>query len=120
MPRAVHRVSSKNRKKKVLKAAKGYRGGRSKLYRTAKETALRAGAYAYRDRKVKKRSFRSLWIVRINAACRAHGVKYSEFIKVLDTEKIGLNRKMLAELAVSNKTAFKKLLDIVKTKKAAK
>lgn len=117
MARVKHRVASKKRRKRFLKAAKGYRGGRSKLYRTAKETVIRARAFSSRDRKLKKRNFRGLWIVRINAACKTHGVKYSQFINGLKKAKIDLDRKMLAELAVSNKTAFKKLIDLVKPKK---
>jgi len=119
MARVKHRVASKKRRKKVLKAAKGYVGGRSKLFRTAKETVIRANAYSYRDRKVKKRDFRALWIVRINAACKTHGIKYSEFINALKKANILLDRKMLSELAVSNKTAFKDIVNIAKTKKAA-
>ena len=119
MARVKHRVASKKRRKKVLKAAKGYVGGRSKLFRTAKETVIRANAYSYRDRKVKKRDFRALWIVRINAACKINGIKYSEFINALKKANILLDRRMLSELAVSNKTAFKDIVDIVKTKKAA-
>lgn len=120
MARVKHRVSSKKRRKRVLKAAKGFRGGRSKLFRTAKETVIRAKAYAYHDRKLKKRSFRALWIARINAACRAHGVKYSQFINGLSKAKVLLDRKTLAGLAVSNKTVFKRLIDLVKPKKTAK
>jgi large subunit ribosomal protein L20 len=114
MARVTHRVSSRKRRKKTLKAAKGYRGGRGKLYRTAKETVARARAYSYRDRKVKKRDFRSLWIARINAACKINGIKYSEFIDGLTKAKVLINRKVLAELAVSHKTAFKKLVDIAR------
>ena len=117
MARVTHGVSSRKRRKRTLKAAKGYRGGRSKLYRTAKETVARARAYSYRDRKVKKRDFRSLWIARINAACRLNGIKYSGFIDGLAKAKVLINRKVLAELAVSHKTAFKKLVDIAKHKK---
>ncbi|MFC1808073.1 50S ribosomal protein L20 [Candidatus Omnitrophota bacterium] len=119
MPRVKHAVSSRKRRKRVLKKAKGYVGGRRKLLRTAKETVVRAQAYAYRDRKVKKRTFRSLWITRINAACKIHSIKYSELIDGLKKAKITLSRKVLAELAVSHKTIFKKLVDIVKNKKSA-
>ncbi|NQT90553.1 MAG: 50S ribosomal protein L20 [Candidatus Omnitrophica bacterium] len=117
MVRVKHRVASKKRKKRTLKAAKGYWGGRSKLLRTAKETVLRADAYAYIGRKLKKRSMRALWIARINAACRAHGIKYAEFIDGLKKAKVDLDRKVLADLAVSHKTAFKKLIDLAKPKK---
>jgi len=120
MARVKHRVSTKKKKKRVLKAAKGFRGGRSKLYRTAKETVMRAEAYSYRDRKVKKRTFRALWITRINAACKINGIGYSRFINGLLKAKIKLDRKILAELAVSNKAAFKKLVEIVKPKKTVK
>lgn len=116
MVRVKHRVSSKRRRKRVLKAAKGYRGGRSKLYRTAKETRLRAMAYSYRDRKTRKRNMRALWIARINAACRNCGIRYSEFISGLKKVKVLLDRKALAELAVFNKDAFKKLVDLAKPK----
>lgn len=117
MVRVKHRVSSKRRRKRILKAAKGYRGARSRLYRTAKETLLRAMAYSYRDRKTKKRNMRALWIARINAACKTYGIKYSEFIDGLKKAKVLLDRKVLAELAVSNKVAFKKLVDLAKSKK---
>ena len=118
MARVRHGVSTKKRKKRTLKAAKGYRGGRSKLYRTAKETVARARAYAFVGRKLKKRSFRSLWITRISAACKANGISYSQFMNGLKKSKIVLNRKVLAEIAVSHKTAFKKLVEIAKPKKA--
>ncbi|MBN1406084.1 MAG: 50S ribosomal protein L20 [Candidatus Omnitrophica bacterium] len=114
MARVKHVVAGLRRRKKLLKLAKGYVGGRSKLYRTAKETVRRAKAYAYRDRKARKRDFRSLWILRINAACRASGIKYSEFISGLKKAKVVLDRKSLADLAVNNKTAFKKLISLVK------
>ncbi len=99
------------RHKKVLKAAKGFRGGRSKLFRTAKETLLRAGAFAYRDRKKRKRDFRRLWILRINAASRDKGLSYSRFIDGLNKAGIKLNRKMLSELAISDSKAFEELVD---------
>jgi large subunit ribosomal protein L20 len=116
MARVKHGVASKKKRKKVLKAAKGYVGGRSKLYRTAKETLMRAEAYSYRDRKLKKRTFRSLWIARINAACRANGLAYGRFMNALKNAKIELDRKMLAEIAVSHKSAFKHLIELVKPK----
>jgi len=120
MAKAKWAVSSKRRKKKVFKAAKGYRGGRGKLYTTAKETVIRAQAYAYRDRKVRKRDFRALWIARINAACKAYGMKYSQFINGLKKANVTLDRKVLADLAVSNKSVFKKLVEVVKQKRAGK
>ncbi|NQT95533.1 MAG: 50S ribosomal protein L20 [Candidatus Omnitrophica bacterium] len=120
MARVKHRVASKKRRKKALKSAKGYVGGRSKLHRTAKETVLKAKAYATRDRKRKKRTYRSLWITRINAGCKVYGVKYSDFIDGLKKAKVSLDRKILAELAVSNKAAFKKLVDLIKPKNPTK
>jgi len=120
MARVKHRVTTRKKHKKTLKQAKGYVGGRSKLYRTAKETVLRANAYATRDRKVKKRTYRSLWITRVNAACKTCGIKYSDFMNGLKKAKVDLDRKSLAELAVSHKTAFKKLVELVKPKESAK
>ncbi len=116
MARVKHSVASKKKRKKVLKAAKGYVGGRSKLYRTAKETVMRAEAYAYRDRKLKKRNFRSLWIARINAACKANGLTYARFINALKRSKIELDRKVLSDIAVLHKSAFKRLIEIAKPK----
>jgi len=101
MPRAKGGSKTRQRRKKVLKKAKGYFGGRRKLYRTAAETVLRAGAFAYRGRKQKKRAARSLWIVRINAACRQVGLSYSKFMAALKKAGIQLDRKVLAELAVN-------------------
>ncbi len=114
MARVKHSVASLKKRKRVLKAAKGYVGGRSKLFRTAKETVMRAEAYSYRDRKVKKRTFRSLWIARISAACKVNGQTYARFINGLKKAKIALDRKMLAEIAVSHKTAFKRLAELTK------
>ena len=116
MARVRHAVAARRRRKKIFKKAKGYVGGRRKLYRTAKETVRRAEAHSYRDRKAKKRTFRQLWIARINAACRANGVKYSEFIAGLKKAGVSLDRKALAELAVSGKSAFKKLVSMAKGK----
>ena len=115
MPRAKNNVASRKRRKKVLKAAKGYWGGRSKLFRTAKETVHKAMQYAYRDRRVKKREFRQLWITRINAAVRMHGMSYSQFMNKLNVEKIQLNRKVLADMAVSDPDTFAKLVKSVKS-----
>jgi len=109
MPRAKGGAKTRQRRKKVLKKAKGYFGGRRKLYRSAAETVLRAGAFAYRDRRQKKRRARSLWIVRINAACRAAGMSYSTFMAGLKKAGILLDRKVLAELAVKDPGAFGKL-----------
>jgi large subunit ribosomal protein L20 len=111
MPRVSSSVASKKRKNKVLKMAKGYRGGRSKLFRTAQETLDRALVYSYRGRKERKRDFRSLWIARINAASKMYGVSYSVLINALMKSDIRLNRKMLADLAVRDGAAFKAILD---------
>jgi large subunit ribosomal protein L20 len=111
MPRAKGGAKTRHRRKKVLKKAKGYVGGRSRLYRTAAETVLRAGAFAYRDRKAKKRLSRRLWIARINAACREAGVTYSVFIAALKKSGILLDRKVLAEMAVRDPAGFAKLAE---------
>src|SRR2546422_331136 len=111
MPRAKGGAKTRQRRKKILKKAKGYVGGRRKLYKTAAETVLRAGAFAYRGRKQKKREARSLWIVRINAACRQVGLSYSKFIAALNRAGIHLDRKVLAELAVTDPSAFAKLTE---------
>jgi large subunit ribosomal protein L20 len=99
-----------------LALAKGYRGGRSKLYRTARETVERALCFAYRDRKQKKRAFRKLWIVRINAGVREYGLSYNRFMHGLKLAEINLNRKVLADMAVYEKDAFAKLCEMVKSK----
>jgi large subunit ribosomal protein L20 len=104
-------VATHKRRKKVLKAAKGFRGGRSKLFRTAKETLLRAGAFAYRDRRQRKRQFRKLWIQRINAAARSHGMIYSHFINGLNKAGVQIDRKMLAEMAVNDPASFQQLVE---------
>ena len=110
MPRSMNRVASRERRKKVLKRAKGFFQGRRKLFRTANETLIRAMAFATRDRKQRKRHFRSLWIVRMNAACRELGVAYSRLVPALAKAKIQLNRKSLAEMAVRDPEAFKQVL----------
>jgi large subunit ribosomal protein L20 len=114
MPRASDGTRHKKRRNKVLKQARGYWGRRSKLYRPAKDAVAKALAYAYRDRKAKKRDFRSLWITRISAACRKHGVSYSRFINGLKTLDIRLNRKALSNMAVEDPAAFAELVDTVK------
>ncbi|HIG56605.1 MAG TPA: 50S ribosomal protein L20 [Candidatus Latescibacteria bacterium] len=106
MPRVNHAVATKKRKKKVLKLAKGYWGGRSRLFRTAQEAVDRAQAYAYRDRRQRKRDFRRLWISRINAAARLNGISYSQLVHGLDKANIEINRKILADLAVRDPSAF--------------
>jgi large subunit ribosomal protein L20 len=105
------RNRSKNR---LFKRAKGFRGGRSKLTRTVKETLIRSGVYAYRDRRVRKRDFRRLWITRINAATRQHGIRYSEFIYGLKLANIELDRKTLSEIAIRDDAGFKDICDKVK------
>ncbi|WP_113652648.1 50S ribosomal protein L20 [Pedobacter namyangjuensis] len=114
MPRSVNAVAARRRRKKVLNMAKGYWGSRSKVFTIAKNTVEKGLQYAYRDRKVKKREFRSLWIQRINAGAREHGVSYSQLIGKLATKNIGLNRKVLADLAMNHKDAFKAIIDAVK------
>ena len=107
-------VAAKRRRGKVLKRAKGQYGGRSRLYRTAKESVQKGMYYSYRDRKQKKRSFRNLWIARINAACREVGTSYGKFMNGLKKAKIALNRKMLADLAVTDKKAFAEIVKAIK------
>jgi large subunit ribosomal protein L20 len=110
MPRATNNAAARQRRKKVLHAAKGYRLGKSRLYKTAKDQVEKSWLYAYRDRRTKKRNFRQLWIARINAACRSVGVSYSVFMNKLNEKNVGLNRKVLADLAVHNPAAFEKLV----------
>lgn len=114
MPRATNKPAGRQRKKKILKLAKGYRQGRSKQYKRAKEFAERGLTYAYRDRKQKKRDLRGLWIVRISAACKAGGISYSRFIHGLNTLGININRKMLAEMAYSSPEQFNQIIEQVK------
>ena len=114
MAKAKHSVATHKRKKKVLKQAKGFWGDRSKQYQQAKRVLMHALKYAYRDRRNKKREFRSLWIARINAACRQSGITYSVFINGLKKSQINLDRKILADLAVRDNHAFKKLVEIIK------
>ena len=106
MPRARNSVQSRARRKKILKQAKGYYGARSRSYRVARQAVIKAGQYAYRDRRQRKRQFRALWITRINAAAREHGLSYSRFMNGLDKAGIAIDRKVLAELAVEDKAAF--------------
>ena len=114
MPRVKNAVATKRRKKKVLNKAKGYWGGRSRLYRTAQEAVNRAEAYAYRDRRVRKRDFRQLWIARINAAARINGLSYSRLIHGLDRAGVEINRKVLADLAVTDPPAFSAIAEQAK------
>ncbi len=114
MPRSVNAVASRRRRKKILKAARGYFGARSKVYTVAKNAVERAMQYAYRDRKNKKRAFRRLWIARINAGVRQHGLSYSKFMHLLSENKIDLNRKVLADMAMNHPDTFKAIVDSVK------
>ena len=114
MPRVKHAVATKRRKKKVLAKANGYWGARSRLYRTAQEAVNRAEAYAYRDRRVRKRDFRQLWIARINAAARINGLSYSRLIHGLDKAGVEINRKVLADLAVTDPPAFSAIAEQAK------
>ncbi len=114
MPRSVNAVASRKRRKKILKAAKGYFGARSKVYTVAKNAVEKAMTYAYRDRKQKKRVFRKLWIARINAATRMQGLSYSRFMHGLKQNNIDLNRKVLADMAMNHPTVFKEIVDKVK------
>ena len=114
MARVKGAMRTRARHKKILKLAKGYRGAKSKLYRTANQAVMKSLAYAHRDRKAKKREFRQLWIARINAATRANGMSYSKFMNGLKQKGIEINRKMLSEIAISDPEAFKKLVDQVR------
>jgi large subunit ribosomal protein L20 len=124
MARATNSPASRKRRKKVLKYAKGYFGSKSKLFRYAKEAVQHAWQYAYRDRKKKKGEWRSLWIIRLNAACRAADISYSRFVEGLKAAGIGLDRKVLADIAVNDPAAFESLItqarEALKAKAAAK
>lgn len=115
MPRVKSSVVSRNRHRKILKLAKGYRGSKSKLFRVANQQVMKSLAYAYRDRKARKREFRKLWITRINAAARMNGMNYSTLMNGLKKAGVEVNRKMLADLAVNDATAFNKLVEVAKT-----
>ena len=119
MARVKRGVQSKKRHKKILKQAKGYRGARSRTFKVAKQAVQRAGQYAYRDRRVKKRTFRSLWIIRINAAARENGLSYSKLIAGLKKANIDLDRKTVAEIAVNDKEAFSLIAEQAKSNLAA-
>ena len=114
MARIKGAMKTRARHKKILKLAKGYRGAKSKLFKTANQAVMKSLSYAYRDRKAKKRSFRQLWIARINAACRLNGISYSKFMNGLKKNGIEINRKMLSEIAISDPEAFKSLVEKVK------
>lgn len=116
MPRAKSSVVSRNRHKKILKLAKGYRGAKSKLFRVANQQVMKSLMYAYRDRKARKRDFRKLWITRINAAARMNGISYSRLMNGLRQAGVDINRKILAELAVNDAKAFGQLVEVAKAK----
>ena len=119
MPRVKRGVIARARHKKVLNAAKGYRGRRKNVYRVAKQAVMKAGQYAYRDRRQRKRQFRALWITRINAQSRANGITYSKFINGLKRAGITLDRRVLADLAVHDKLAFSAVVERAKAALAA-
>ena len=112
MPRVKNSFKTRQRRKKILKLAKGYFGSKSKLYRVANQQVMKSLAYAYRDRRARKRDFRRLWIARINAAARDNGISYSRFLFGLKKAGVVVNRKMLADLAVNDPAAFRKMVDV--------
>jgi large subunit ribosomal protein L20 len=114
MPRATNAPASRERRKRVVQKAKGYRGRRSKLFRYAKDATMKGQYWSYRDRKTRKRNFRALWITRINAACKEAGMTYSRFTAALKKAKIDLDRKILAELAVNEPASFAAIIQAVK------
>ena len=114
MARVKGAMATRKRRNKVLKLAKGYWGGKSKLFKTAKEAVMKSGQYAYIGRRLKKRDFRKLWITRISAACKMNGMNYSTFMHGLKVAGIEINRKMLSELAISDPAAFTQLIEIAK------
>ncbi|MFN4300011.1 MAG: 50S ribosomal protein L20 [Thermaurantimonas sp.] len=114
MPRSVNHVASRERRKKIIKMAKGYYGRRKNVWTVAKNAVEKALTYQYRDRKARKRNFRSLWIMRINAGARMHGISYSQLINKLKQANIQLNRKVLADLAMNHPDAFKAVIDQIK------
>src|ERR1700751_972526 len=120
MPRATNAPASRERRKRVLDQAKGYRGRRSKLFRYAKDATMKGKYWAYRDRKTRKRNFRNLWIQLLNAAARANGLTYSRFAEGLKAAGVGLDRKILADLAVTDEATFKSIVDQAKQALAEK
>ena len=114
MPRATNAPASRERRKRVLKKAKGYRGRRSKLFRYAKDATMKGQYWSYRDRKTRKRNFRMLWVQRLNAAVRAQGLTYSRFAEGLKAAGIGLDRKILSDLAITDEATFKGIVEQVK------
>jgi large subunit ribosomal protein L20 len=119
MPRVKRGVTARASHKRVLNAAKGYRGRRKNVFRVANEAVMKAGQYQYRDRRQRKRQFRALWIARINAASRQHGLTYSVFMNGLSRAEIGIDRKVLSDIAIFDKDAFAKIVEQVKAKLAA-
>jgi large subunit ribosomal protein L20 len=119
MPRVKRGVTARASHKKVIDAAKGYRGRRKNVFRVANEAVMKAGQYQYRDRRQRKRQFRRLWIARINAAARQYGLTYSVFMNGLSRAEIGIDRKVLSDIAIFDKDAFAKIVDQVKAKLAA-
>lgn len=119
MPRVKRGTMTRKRHAKIIKLASGYWGGKSRLFRTAKEQVMHSGQYAYRDRRVRKRDFRRLWITRISAACRAEGLSYSRFMDALNKAGIELDRKVLAEMAVADAPSFSALVERAKSHMAA-
>jgi large subunit ribosomal protein L20 len=115
MPRATNAPASRERRKRVINKAKGYRGRRSKLFRYAKDATMKGQYWSYRDRKTRKRTFRYLWIQRLNAAARANGMTYSRFAEGLKAAEIGLDRKVLADIAVNDEAAFKAIVEQAKS-----
>ena len=119
MPRVKRGVTARASHKRIIDAAKGYRGRRKNVFRVANEAVMKAGQYQYRDRRQRKRQFRRLWIARINAASRRHGLTYSVFMNGLSRAEIGIDRKVLSDIAIFDKDAFAKIVDQVKAKLAA-
>ncbi len=119
MPRVKRGVTARASHKKILDAAKGYRGRRKNVFRVANEAVMKAGQYQYRDRRQRKRQFRALWIARINAASRQHGLTYSVFMNGLSRAEIGIDRKVLSDIAIFDQDAFAKIVEQVKAKLAA-
>ena len=119
MPRVRPGHATRRRHKKALRAAKGFVGSRSKTYSSARPTLIRAGAYAARDRRAKKREFRALWIIRISAACESRGINYSRFMHGLKLANVILNRKMLSEVAIADAVAFDKLVELARSQLTA-
>lgn len=120
MPRVTPGAATRHRRKRILKDAKGFAGTRSKLFRPAKQSVMKAGVYAFRDRRARKREFRSLWVTRVTAACEMRGISYSRFMNGLKRALVALNRKMLSEVAIADPAAFDRLVHLAKTKGKAK